>query len=135
MSPPTDFLVDWYDDPGFPRHEDGMSPIVDLLGGYDLDDPTIRERARLASPVALATSESPPMLVVHGMRDDIVPVGQGRKLVTTLLDLGGEASLLELPMDDHGLASVFGDMGAAPPVAMGDVIAFFVQTLGSVARL
>lgn len=138
MSPPSDFLVDWYEGSGFPPHEDGMSAVIDLLDGLDLDDPDIRKRAELASPVALASAETTPMLVVHGTRDDLVPVAQGRKLVTALLDLGVEASLLELPTDDHGLASVWGlkddplPPDNTPLPAMQEIVAFFVRTLGPV---
>ncbi len=138
MSPPTDFLVDWYEDSGFPQHDDGMSPVSDLLGGFDLDDPDIWERAKLASPVALASADAAPMLVVHGTQDDLVPVAQGRQLVTRLLDLGVDASLLELPADDHGLASVWGlgddphPPDARPLPAMGEIVDFFVRTLGPV---
>lgn len=135
MSPPTDFLVDWYAGSGFPPNEDGFSAVFELLGGNDLDDPEIWERAALASPVALATTAAAPMLIVHGTLDDLVPVDQGRKLVTTLLDLGVDASLLELPLDDHGLGSVYAEAIDAPSVAMEEVIDFFVRRLGPVGSL
>ncbi|MDQ3654811.1 MAG: alpha/beta hydrolase fold domain-containing protein, partial [Chloroflexota bacterium] len=63
MSAPTDFLVDWYRDSGYPPHE-AFSAVVELLGGDALADPDIGEQARLASPVALANADAAPMLVI-----------------------------------------------------------------------
>lgn len=132
ISPPTNFLVDWYERSGFPPHEEGFSAVVELLGGRDLDDPEIRERAELASPVALATADAAPMLVVHGTQDDLVPVGQGRQLVETLLGLGVDASLLEFPEGDHSMESMIGpDDGTITP-ARQEIIDFFMRTLGPV---
>lgn len=132
LSAPSDFLADWYADSGFPPHE-AFSAAVELLGGGDLDDPEIRERATLASPASLASSTAAPMLIVHGALDDLVPVGQARKLAAALRDVGAEASLLELPADDHGLDSVLGETGGTPSAAMADIIAFFEDALGPVA--
>ncbi len=131
MSAPTDFLVDWYADSGFPPHE-AFSAVPQLLGGLDLADPDLAEQARLASPTALATADAPPMLVIHGTLDDLVPVGQARSLVTTLLDLGVEASLLELPKIDHSQDAMLGpEDGTLGPVRR-EIVDFFVRTLGPV---
>lgn len=132
MSPPTDFLVDWYEGSGFPPHEEGMSAVIDLMGGLDLADPDLAERARLASPTLLATADAPPMLVVHGTLDDLVPVSQARNLVTRLLELGVDASLLEFPEIDHSQESLLGpEDGTISPVRRA-VIDFFARTLGPV---
>lgn len=133
MSAPTDFLMDWYADSGFPPH-DGFSAVVELLGGDDLADPDVRERARLASPVALASANAAPMLVVHGSLDDLVPVGQARTLVTTLLDLGVEASLLELPRNDHSQELLLGPEDGAMSPARREIVDFFVRTLGPIEK-
>src|SRR5687768_7786388 len=75
-------------------------------------------------------------LVVHGARDDLVPISQGRALVTALREHGAAVSLLELPHDDHGLGSVWGaafDEREAPPTpAMREIAEFFVLRLGPV---
>jgi acetyl esterase/lipase len=133
MSPPTDILVDWYADSGFPHHEDAWSAVEGLLNGLDLEDPETAELARLASPVHLATAGAPPVLVVHGTLDDLVPVSQGRAFVHALLELGAEASLLELPHDDHGLASVYGNDPDAVTPAGQEIVDFFAHTLEPVA--
>ena len=133
MAPPTDFLVDWYADSGYPHHGDAWSAVEGLLNGLDLDDPETRELAQLASPAHLATAGAPPILVVHGTLDDLVPVSQGRDFVRTLLGLGVDASLLELPHDDHGLASVYGDDPDTVTPTGQEIVDFFVRALGPVA--
>jgi acetyl esterase/lipase len=134
MSPPTDFVVDWFEDSAFPPHDVALSAASALFGGLNPEDPVDRELARLASPRHHASTGDPPMLVVHGTLDDLVPVSQGRMLVETSLDRGAEASLLELPHDDHSLASVFGqtfdDPNAPTTPAMEEIIDFFERTLG-----
>jgi acetyl esterase/lipase len=135
MSPPTDFTVDWYAGSEFPPHE-AYAAVVELLGGEPGKSPEVNARARMASPNQLATPNAAQMLVVHGTLDDLVPVSQGRMLVETLLDRGAEGSLLELPHNDHGLASVFGEMFERPDapatLAMQEIIDFFERTLGPV---
>jgi hypothetical protein len=53
-----------------------------------------------------------------------------------LLDRGAEGSLLELPHDDHGLASVFGETfdnaNADPTPAMEEILEFFGRTFAPV---
>jgi acetyl esterase/lipase len=132
MAPPTDFLVDWFADSGFPHHEDAWGAVENLLNGLDLDDPETSELARIASPARIATAGAPPILVVHGTLDDLVPVGQGRVFVNALLERGVDASLLELPHDDHGLGSVYGEDPVAVTPAGQEIIDFFVRTLGPV---
>ena len=144
MSPPTDFLVDWFTMSNFPPHDEALGAVAEFLDGNPLTDPEVSERAKLASPVRLVQPDAPPMLVVHGTQDDLVPVTQGKLLVAALLDLGCDASLLELPHDDHGLDSVFGAPGMVPvhltdhaPVtpAMQEIVSFFERTLGPVPPL
>jgi len=147
LSPPTDFLVDWFEGSAFPRHAEAMDAVDALLGGADLDDPEVRARADPASPARLATPQAPPILVVHGSLDDLVPISQGARLVENLQGLGVDATLMELRDDDHGLASVFGsifdvprdqplgaDDGIAGP-AMREIVDFFVRTLGPIAPI
>lgn len=129
LSPPTDFLVDWFATSEFPPHEEALSAVYAFLDGNPLTDAEITERARLASPARLVRPDAPPVLAVHGTLDDLVPVSQARLFVEALLESGNDASLLELPHDDHGLGSVFDEPTGA---AMAEIIAFFERTLGPV---
>ncbi len=130
LCPPTDFLVDWRSQTAYPPHPEVEAVIPALLGGNDLNDPTIAERARLASPLRLVHPDVPPVLVVHGTLDDLVPVLQGRTFVETLLEHGIDASLLELPHDDHGLQSVFEAKPENLTSAATEIIDFFERILG-----
>jgi acetyl esterase/lipase len=136
LSPPTDFLVDWGSTSEYPRHPEVDAVIPSLLGGEPGSSSEVDARARLASPIHQIAGRIPPILVMHGTQDDLVPISQARTFVEALLDHGAEASLLELPHDDHGLASVFGetfDLPDAPPTpAMREIIEFFERTLGPV---
>ena len=134
MSPTTDFLVDWYRESGLPVHEDGLSAIAELLDGLDLDDPVIRDRAALASPVAMVTAEAAPMLIVHGSDDDLVPIRQARKLVEGLTKVGVEASLLELPGIGHSREAMIGPEEAPISAVRKHVLDFFVRMLGPVPK-
>jgi dipeptidyl aminopeptidase/acylaminoacyl peptidase len=77
--------------------------------------------------------EVPPVLVVHGTLDDLVPVKQGRDFVTALKEHGNLAEMIELPNDDHGLGSLFDEQGVITdsPV-MQRIVAFFTEHLGPV---
>lgn len=130
LAPPADFTRSWAAMSDFPPHP-GWEANSAFLGG-DVSDPAVRERARLASPIVHASAAAPPVLVVHGRRDEIVPVAQGRSLVERLRETGADARLLELPDDDHGLPSVFGAEGAPPTPAMEQIVAYFDETLGPV---
>jgi acetyl esterase/lipase len=130
LCPPTDFLVDWQTQTDYPPHPEVEHVIPALLGGDSLDDPIVAERARLASPLHLVHPNVPPVLVVHGTLDDLVPVLQGRTFVEILLEHGNDASLLELPHDDHSLQSVFEATPENLTPAAIEIINFFERTLG-----
>lgn len=129
ISPPTDFLVDWWQDSAYPEHE----VVTDVVAGLFGDEPDERrDLARLASPMHLAHGGVPPVLVVHGTLDDMVPISQGRRLVESLTAHGVEASLLELPQDDHSVQSVFSASPGHPTEASREIVAFFERVLGPV---
>lgn len=129
LSPPTDFLVDWFATSEFPPHEEALSAVQEFLDGNPLTESEVTSRAGLASPARLVQADAPPVLVVHGTLDDLVPVSQAHLFVEALLEVGNDASLLELPHDDHGLGSVFDEPTG---VVMAEIIAFFERTLGPV---
>lgn len=63
------------------RHADRDAPIPRLLGGLTAEK---MDAARSASPVTHATEDDPPFLIVHGTRDDLVPLGQSEALERAL---------------------------------------------------
>jgi acetyl esterase/lipase len=85
-------------------HDHADSPESLLLGG------PIQERAelaKLADPCQYATSDDPPILVVHGQRDSLVPHGQSELLVDALKKAGVSVEFRSVEHAGHG--DGFGD--------------------------
>jgi len=97
-----------------------LSPAIDLAALLDERpyfevvaeetfgiDPADRGRARLGeiSPLLFAPRIEVPLLVAHGAKDEVLPVGQSRALVRALESAGrGESvTYLEFPESGHGL--------------------------------
>ena len=59
-------------------------------------------RARQASPAAYATTDDPPVLVVHGSVDSTVPVTQAWRMYAALRAADVPAELAILPNAEHG---------------------------------
>ena len=76
-----------------------LHEVVALLGGTPAEVP---ERYRDASSLSWIDARTAPFLVVHGARDDVVPVGQSRRLVSALRAAGVEVEYVELPDASHG---------------------------------
>ncbi len=110
--PPTDFLN--YGAPGAVQGGD-LGPLVYHRASFDFTeyDPAIRayvkvtdparRRALLeqASPVAHVTGQSPPTLVIHGDKDEVVPLQQGEAIVARLKDVGVPARLIVVAGGGH----------------------------------
>ena len=70
-----------------------------LLGGEVLEN---RELAALASPVSHATPDDPPFLIMHGTRDDVVPLKQSRLLKWALSRQGVPVYFSVVRGGEHG---------------------------------
>ncbi|MGD9873080.1 MAG: alpha/beta hydrolase fold domain-containing protein [Kiritimatiellia bacterium] len=96
-----------------------------LLGGEILDN---RELAVLASPVSHASPDDPPFLIMHGTRDDVVPLQQSRLLKWALNRQGVPVKLSVVRGGGHG-----GDRFEVPDVRK-KVLKFFDSHLKSAAH-
>ena len=67
--------------------------VTNFLGAFPGDAP---ERAALASPIVHVDRGDPPFLLVHGTRDDLVPVEQSWRMATALKTVGTPATVLEV---------------------------------------
>jgi acetyl esterase/lipase len=100
---PADGVVAWF-------------PVTDLLGlrGPDDDDPGSREAlflgappsqvpdlARAASPVTHVHAGAPPVLLLHGDSDAMVPPRQSTRFAQALNGAGGSASVELVPGASH----------------------------------
>jgi len=59
--------------------------------------------ARRASPASYLRQHLPPMLIVHGARDNIVPMAQAEAYAKSLADWGGEVLFHPIPQANHDL--------------------------------
>lgn len=105
-------------------HDRGSSAASRLVGG---PLPEVREAALAASPLLHASADDPPALVIHGAKDDAVPVDQAVRFVETLRAAGVDAEAVILE------ASGAPDLGAASP-AGGALLGFLDRALGPGAR-
>jgi acetyl esterase/lipase len=81
-----------------PEHDRPSSPASQLVGG---PLPEFREVAQAASPLAHVTPGDPPCLIVHGERDERVPLDQSVKLDAALRAAGVESTLVVLEGAGH----------------------------------
>ncbi|GIE98674.1 alpha/beta hydrolase [Paractinoplanes rishiriensis] len=79
-------------------HNAPESPESRLIGG---PVQLLPEEAATASPVTYATAAAPPLLLVHGDDDRVVPDGQTRELHELLESLGAPVELEIVPGADH----------------------------------
>ncbi|WP_164465889.1 alpha/beta hydrolase [Actinoplanes teichomyceticus] len=71
-----------------------------LLGGVV---PDLSGEAAAASPVTYVSAEAPPMLLVHGALDRVVPAAQSRELHDRLAALGAPVTVRIIPGAGHRL--------------------------------
>lgn len=91
-------------------------PVTDLttVGRPDDDDPQMREAlflgappsqvpelARAASPLTHVHAGAPPILLLHGDSDTLVPADQSIRFARALQDAGGTVSLVLVPGASH----------------------------------
>ncbi|WFE99702.1 alpha/beta hydrolase [Micromonospora sp. WMMD964] len=101
-------------------HDAADSPESLLIGAPLADNPEV---GRAASPITYVTDQAPPMLLIHGDQDLVVPVGQSEELAAALTAAGAEVELSVVRGADH----CFGGVPLEPLVR--DTLAFFIRTL------
>jgi acetyl esterase/lipase len=83
LYPPTDLAYSWAH-PTNPRVLDTHGTLRAFLGGAPSESDELAVRYREASPYAWATAESPPTLLVHGGRDELVRPVHSERLAQRL---------------------------------------------------
>ena len=75
-----------------------------LLGARLVDDTSSQETRRYidASPVTYLSSDDPPMLLIHGDKDQIVPYEQSLNFLSKLRQEGIPSKLITIPGAGHG---------------------------------
>lgn len=98
---PTDLRYSW-EHPSNPRILDTPGTLRGFLGGGPDESPVLSARYYDASPYAWATPGSPPTLLIHGGRDELVRPVHSERLAARLGELAVPHLLLRLPWATHG---------------------------------
>jgi acetyl esterase/lipase len=106
--PPTDFLAmdAWaIRKCTAPRcHDDATSPESRLVGCAIQSCP---DKVRAANPLRYITAADPPLLILHGGSDPLVPHNQGEQLYMALNKACHDATFISLPKAGHGPWNAF----------------------------
>jgi acetyl esterase/lipase len=101
--PPTNFLTmdAWALEKcsGSACHDSEASPESRLIGCAIQSCP---EKARAASPLSYITAADPPIMILHGNSDQLVPHNQGEQLYMSLNKACKDAIFISLPRARHG---------------------------------
>jgi len=95
---PTNFLT-MNDFPGKMDHLAKDSPESKLLGRQITEVP---ELVREASPITHVTKDDPPILILHGTKDPLVPYQQSVAFAETLRKAGVTVTLQKIENGEHG---------------------------------
>ncbi|KTE38401.1 MULTISPECIES: alpha/beta hydrolase [unclassified Sphingopyxis] len=79
------------------------TPAVNVARLLGCDPSICSDVARAASPLHRVGKSPPPMLLIHGTKDETVAASQSEAMATALRAAGGSAELLMIPGVDHGL--------------------------------
>lgn len=96
-------VVDWFGPSDLVTmgggHNNPGSPESRLIGGAIQEN---LEKARQASPVTYVSKDSAPFLIMHGDKDNVVPLGQSEALADALKKAGVEVKLQIVTDNGHG---------------------------------
>jgi acetyl esterase/lipase len=104
-------VCDWFGPTDFSKEaeQSGPNPVFDrtkpdapeaeLVGGPLAEHP---DRVKRANPITYIKKDCPPFLIIHGDKDNIVPVGQSKLLDDALKAAGVESTLMIVPGAGHG---------------------------------
>lgn len=108
---------------------EGLSDLV-RIGGADVfgvlpgsGDPVLRE----ASPALLASSGDPPVMLVHGADDTVVPAGQSVGLEARLRAAGVEVELVLVENAEHQLLEAGAPIAPSAEAITAAVVTFFAE--------
>jgi acetyl esterase/lipase len=142
-------------DPHFPGISDHLSAVVGISGPYELShiaenpslddaaaqflgipgkDPLASPRWKEASANLQVTKRAPPMLLIHGDKDPVVPYWESEKMARALTEQGVFIELVRVHPANHDLLPV--DAKAMFPsreMLNDQIVAFLDFTLGAAA--
>ncbi len=108
---PTALLWD-YDNPANESVINGPLTLRNFLGGNPHDSVEVRQRYVLASPVAHVSNQTPPTLLIHGGRDQLVREENMWFLAETLKAADVPHQTIFIPYAQHGFDYNFNGFGS-----------------------
>ena len=88
-------------------------------------------RGAVASPLSHIAAPAPPLLIVHGEADDIVPIDQSQALADALAAAGVDVTFVRLPAIGHNYAR-FGPPGQyVDPAFLDPTLSFLARVLAA----
>ena len=91
---------------------DHRHPAYRQLIGYEPGTPAADLAPKLikdVSPISFVSKDDPPIMQVHGDKDDIVPLAHASNLHRKLEAIGVTSELVVIPGGDHGVSGAGGD--------------------------
>jgi acetyl esterase/lipase len=117
----------------------GVFDFADLLAEQEMPAPPVAaylgcqqrcpdDTVRLASPLMFLDANDPPMLLIHGTEDSVVPVRQSEQFDAAAKKLGARTDLILIPGVDHSFVGKdFASTRAASLEALGASMEFLRQ--------
>lgn len=89
---------------GLSKSEKSLKDLYQLLESGDTDDEDWKylELAKKCSPITYADGNCPPILILHGGQDPLVPIEQSEMLYKALLSAEAEAMYISVSQANHG---------------------------------
>ncbi len=106
---PTDFLR-MNDFEGRIDHDAADSPESRLIGGPIQEN---KEKVAAANPITYVSKNDPPMLIMHGEKDQSVPYNQSELLYAAMQKVGLDVTLYKVVNADHGFRNATQDSAAS----------------------
>ncbi|MFN4178891.1 MAG: alpha/beta hydrolase fold domain-containing protein [Armatimonadota bacterium] len=116
---PSD-LISMVHEPSAIDRTSANCPEALLIGGPVLEN---KEKAMKASPVTYVSAGDPPFLIMHGDKDNVVPLNQSVRLFEALKKAGVEVTFVKLKGAGHG------GRGFSSPQVRQLITAFFDRHL------
>ena len=94
-----------------------------------LGDSTRSSKALAASPFMLASADDPPVLLIHGEEDPVVPPAHSRLMADSLSKAGAKVKLVLVKHATHGFEPLGGEPDPSKQEILEDSIEFFEDQL------
>ncbi|HBI43291.1 MAG TPA: alpha/beta hydrolase [Planctomycetales bacterium] len=118
--PPTDFL-NWGAKEKEMINRDFQPAFNAAIDYHELDKKTglivpitdekkLREISAQVSPITHVTADSPPTLIIHGDKDNLVPLQQSEGIMAKFKEVGVDAKLIVKKGEGHGWLTILADL-------------------------